>query len=193
MPSIPTHCEHALLPLGTPELKHWSTDIAESRLPFVTLARREGFVSCNPSDSIFPRPFSSSRLISRSVGLVNMGDLGYQRIIRIWVCEHGAYRKQDFRDGQSRAPLVSQDVQAYTAIGVDVRMVDAGGEVDFWWLKWIIGREVYGEEEYTSRIWTITWSHYCCLPVEKIFSNRSRRAWWRRIAAKICEFLVDSL
>lgn len=32
-------------------------------------------------------------------------------------------------------------------------MVDSGGEVDLGWLEWVVGREVDGEEEDTSRVW----------------------------------------
>ena len=61
-----------------------------------------------------------------------------------------------FRDGQSGTPLVSQDVQAYTAIRVDIWVVDPGGKVDFRWFKWVIGRKVYSKEEDTSGVRTIT-------------------------------------
>jgi hypothetical protein len=46
------------------------------------------------------------------------------------------------RDGQSGAPLVSQDIQADAAVRVDVGVVDAGGEVDFRGLERVVGREV---------------------------------------------------
>jgi hypothetical protein len=45
-------------------------------------------------------------------------------------------------DGQSGAPLVSQDVQADAAVGVDVGVVDAGGEVDLRRLEGVVGGEV---------------------------------------------------
>jgi len=32
-------------------------------------------------------------------------------------------------------------------------VVDSGGEVDLGWLEWVVGREVDGEEEDTSRVW----------------------------------------
>ena len=43
--------------------------------------------------------------------------------------------------------MISKDIQADTAIRVDVRVVDAGREIDLGWLKWIVGGEVYGKEE----------------------------------------------
>ena len=57
-----------------------------------------------------------------------------------------------FGDSQRGAPLISQNIQADAAVGVDVGVVDAGGEVDLWWLEGIVGREVNGEEENTSRV-----------------------------------------
>ena len=43
--------------------------------------------------------------------------------------------------------MVSKDIQADTAVGVDVRMVDASREIDLGWLEWIVRGEVYGKEE----------------------------------------------
>jgi hypothetical protein len=56
-------------------------------------------------------------------------------------------------DGQSRAPLVSQNVQADATVGVDVGVVDAGREVDLRWLEGVVGREVDREEEDAARVW----------------------------------------
>ena len=61
-----------------------------------------------------------------------------------------------FRDGQSRAPLVSQNVQADASIAVDVGVVDAGGEVDLGRLEWVVCWEVDCEEEDTARVWGVT-------------------------------------
>ncbi len=57
---------------------------------------------------------------------------------------------------ESRTPLVTKDVQTDAAVGVDVRVVDSGGEVHFWRLEWVVGREVYGEKEYATRVWGVT-------------------------------------
>lgn len=47
-----------------------------------------------------------------------------------------------FGDRKSWTPLVSQNVQAYATVRVDVWMIDAGREIDFGWLEWIIGGKV---------------------------------------------------
>lgn len=58
-----------------------------------------------------------------------------------------------FGDGQSRAPLVSQNVQADTAIRVDVRVVNTGSEVDLRRLEGVVCGEVDGEEENATGVW----------------------------------------
>ena len=58
-----------------------------------------------------------------------------------------------FGDGESRAPLVSQDVQADAAVAVDVRVIDARREVDFWWLEGVVCGEVDCEEEDAAGVW----------------------------------------
>ena len=60
-----------------------------------------------------------------------------------------------FRDGQSRAPLVSENVQADAAVAVDVGVVDAGGEVDLGRLEGVVCGEMDGEEEDTARVWGV--------------------------------------
>ena len=57
-----------------------------------------------------------------------------------------------FGDSQRGAPLISQNIQADAAVGVDIGVVDAGREVDLWWLERIVGREVNGEEENASGV-----------------------------------------
>jgi hypothetical protein len=47
-----------------------------------------------------------------------------------------------FRNGERRAPLVPQDVKTDAAVGVDVGVVDAGGEVDLWRLEGVVCRKV---------------------------------------------------
>lgn len=52
--------------------------------------------------------------------------------------------------------MVPQDIQTDTAIGVDVGVVDASGEVDLRGLEGVVGREVDGKEENASRVWRVT-------------------------------------
>ena len=56
-------------------------------------------------------------------------------------------------NGERRAPLIPQDVQADRAVAVDVGVVDAGGEVDLRGLEGVVCGEVDGEEEDTAGVW----------------------------------------
>lgn len=76
-----------------------------------------------------------------------------------------------FGDGQSRTPLVPQDIQADAAVGVDIRVVNASGEVDLGRLEWVVGREVNGEEEDTARVGGFARSHNRGLPVKLVDSS----------------------
>lgn len=44
------------------------------------------------------------------------------------VCQEGADGQEHFRDGEGRAPIVLQDVQADDALAVDVTVIDSGAE-----------------------------------------------------------------
>lgn len=146
-----------------------------------------------PLDCILASPLSSRSLISWTVGLVDMGDLGNKRIVGIGVCEHRANRQENFGNGQSRTPLVPQDVQADAAVGVDIWVVDASGEVDLGRLEWVVGREVNGEEEDTARVRGFARAHNRGLPVEEVFANGAGGAGRRRVTAEVSELLVDTL
>lgn len=58
-----------------------------------------------------------------------------------------------FGYGKSRAPLVTQDIQANASVGVNVGMIDTCGEVNFGGLKWVVGGEVNGQEENAAGVW----------------------------------------
>ena len=112
-------------------------------------------------NGILSSPFPGRRFVSRAISLVDVCDFRNKRVVRVGVSEHRADREKDwigtismlnglkhiqvectFRDGQSGTPLVSQDVKAYTSVGVDVWMINASSEVYFWWFKGIVGREM---------------------------------------------------
>lgn len=52
--------------------------------------------------------------------------------------------------------MIPQDIQTNAAVGVDVGVIDAGGEVDLRGLEGVVGREVNGKEEDASRVWRVT-------------------------------------
>jgi len=98
-------------------------------------------------DGVLPSPLPGCGFISRSIGLVDMCDLGDERVIGVGVCEHGADGEENFADRQSRAPLVSEDVETDAAIRVDVGVIDASCEVDLGRLEGVICGKVDGQEE----------------------------------------------
>ena len=55
-----------------------------------------------------------------------------------------------FGDGQGRAPLVSQDIQADAAVGIDVWVVDTCCKVYLGRLERVVGWEVDGKEKDTA-------------------------------------------
>ena len=62
------------------------------------------------------------------VGGVLLGDAAHEGVVGVTVREEGAHREEHFRDGQSRAPVVLEDVQADRALTVDVAVVDSRAE-----------------------------------------------------------------
>lgn len=76
-------------------------------------------------------------------------------------CQHRADREQDWvsarrrrtlRDGQCRAPLVPEDIQADAAVRVDVRVVDLGLERDLGRLERVVRGEGDRQEKDTARV-----------------------------------------
>lgn len=102
------------------------------------------------SDGIFASPFPRGRFVPGTVRLVHVSDFRHQRVVGVGVCEHGADRKEHLGDRESRTPLVSEDVKTDAAVGVDVGVVNPGGEVDLRRLEWVVGGEVDVQEENTS-------------------------------------------
>lgn len=122
------------------------------------------------------------------VGFVKLRNIRHQRIVWVGIGQQGTNRKQDLADGQRRAPLVFQNIQADTAIGVDIAMIDASSKVDLRWLEWIIGREVNVQKEDTSGIRRVVWTHDSSLPVEHVIAHRTCRAIRWRILSQIDQF-----
>jgi hypothetical protein len=68
------------------------------------------------------RPPPCRGLVPEAVGLAHVRDLRHQRVVRVWVRQQRADGEQHLGDGQRRAPLVLEDVQADVAVAVDVRV-----------------------------------------------------------------------
>jgi len=125
---------------------------------------------------VFGSPFPCSTVVSSPVRLQELGNVWNQWIIWVGVSEKGTDWQEDFANGQSRTPLILQDIQADTSIRVNVAVINTSGEVNLGWLEGIIGGEVNIQEEHTSSIWRVIWSHDSRLPVEHVIPNWSCRA-----------------
>lgn len=108
-------------------------------------------VVLSPLHCVLASPVASNLIVLGAVGLVHSGRVGHQRVVRVGVAQQRADAQQDLADGQRRAPLVLENVQADAAIAAwkkvrklleqessemgkmklspaDVGMVDLGGE-----------------------------------------------------------------
>ena len=137
---------------------------------------------------VFGSPLPCGTVVSCPVRLQELGNVRNQWIIWVGVSEEGADWQEDFGNGQRRTPLILQDIQADTSVRVDVAVINTSGEVNLGWLEWVIGREVNIQEENTSSVWRVIWSHDSGLPVEHIIPNWSCRAVGWRILAQVDKF-----
>lgn len=171
VPSI-THvsCLRAILPLSHSHRLNIHPRLSRPCTPPHASFARHRRPQASPLDSVLASPLPGGRLVSRTVGLVHVRDLGNERVVGVGVRQHRADGEKHcdlsdispfsmeeavigtFADGQSWAPLITENVETDAAVGVDVGVVDAGGEVDLGRLEGVVGREVDGEEEYASRV-----------------------------------------
>ena len=86
-----------------------------------------------------------------------------------------------------------QDVETDGPVGVDVGVIDLGGEGDLGGLEGVVCGEVDGEEEDPSLIRTVWRTHDGGLPMKQVISYWSSAAlgWW--ISTKVLEFLKKTL
>ena len=115
-------------------------------------------------------------------------DIGDQWIIGVGVRQEGTNREEDLGNGQGRTPLVLQNVQTDSTVGVDVAMVDTSGKMNLWGLERIIGGEVNVEEKDTSGVRRIVGSHNGGLPVEHVITDGSGGTVGWRILSQVDEF-----
>jgi len=147
----------------------------------------------NPLNCVLPGPLSGSGLVAGAVCFVDVSDFGHQGVVWIRVGEHGTNGQQHLRNCQSRRPLISQYIQTYAPIAIDVGVVNASCEIDPRGLEWIIRWKTNLEEKYTAFICALGRSHYCCLPLKHVVTNWTGGTRGRRVTAKIYEFLIDAL
>jgi hypothetical protein len=96
-------------------------------------------------------------------------------------------------NGQSRGPLVFQDIQANSTIGIDIAVIYFGGKSAFRGLERIVRREVDIQEVHTTSIRRVVRSHDSSLPVEEIISNRAGRAVCWGVLGDLRQLLLNTL
>eukprot|EP00562_Extubocellulus_spinifer_P029669 CAMPEP_0178713152 /NCGR_PEP_ID=MMETSP0699-20121125/19261_1 /TAXON_ID=265572 /ORGANISM="Extubocellulus spinifer, Strain CCMP396" /LENGTH=185 /DNA_ID=CAMNT_0020361947 /DNA_START=864 /DNA_END=1418 /DNA_ORIENTATION=+ len=138
-------------------------------------------------------PLPRRAVVAGPVGLQKLSDIRDEGIVGIGIGEEGADAEQDLGDGEGGGPLVLEDVEADPAVGVDVAVVDAGGEVDLGGFEGVVGGEVDVEEEDSAGVRRVVGPHDGGLPVEHIIADGTGRAVCRRILPQIDQFLIDSL
>ena len=124
-------------------------------------------------------------MLNLPVSFEDAGNFWDQRVVRVWITEQRTDRQQHLKgengdnygevdrdDGylancESRRPLGPQDVKADGSIGVDIWMIDSSGERHFGRLERIVSWEVNRQEEYSSLVRTIRWTHDGGLNSEK--------------------------
>nr|GMD64923.1 hypothetical protein Iba_chr12cCG0450 [Ipomoea batatas]GME17207.1 hypothetical protein Iba_scaffold18403CG0710 [Ipomoea batatas] len=62
---------------------------------------------------------------------------------------------------------------------------------NLWRFEWIIRGEMNSNQKHSPSIWAIWGTHYGCLPVKHVLTNRSCAARGRRIFLEILELLQD--
>lgn len=73
---------------------------------------------------VLARPLPGRLLVPGPVRLVDVGDFGDERVVRVGVAQQGADGQEHLGQGQGGRPLLLQDVQADGALRVDVGVVD---------------------------------------------------------------------
>ena len=73
-------------------------------------------------------------------------------------------------------------------------MIDSRGEIDLWWLKWVVSWEVDIQEEDTTGVRRVIGSHDGSLPMVLIFlinwSSRTVGGW---VLTEVDKFFLNSL
>jgi hypothetical protein len=103
-----------------------------------------------------------------SISLIELGNFRDERIIRIGIRKKGTNGKKDFRNCESRRPVVFEDVETDSTTGIDVAVIDFGGKTDLWRFERIVRRELNLKIEHTILIRSLCRTHNCSNPVEEV-------------------------
>jgi len=140
--------------------------------------------------SLGPQPGDAVMLF---VVLQELGrDAAHQRIPRIAVCEERADGEEDFGDGERGRPVVFEDIEANHSLTVDVAVVDACAEEDFWGLERVLWREVDVQEEDSAFVDGTRRSKDGGDPLIEVVSLGPSAAVGGRVQSDFRQFFLDS-
>ena len=132
----------------------------------------------------------------------NFGNLNRKKVLKdrqglgqskgSWLIEGLMIKTSTFLYGESRRPLVFENVKTDSAVAVDVGMVDSGDEGDFRGFEGVISREVDVQEKHPSSVGRVFRPQNSRLPVKLVFVVlRSSRTVRRRVSWQIYQFLFS--
>ena len=79
---------------------------------------------------ILRSPLSGRAIVPSLVRLQKLSNVRNKGVFGVRVSQEGANGKQDLANGQCRTPLVLQNVQANTAVRVDVAVINTCSKMD---------------------------------------------------------------
>jgi len=120
------------------------------------------------------------------------GDAAHQRVARIAIGEQRADGEQYFGDGESRGPVVFEDVEADHALAVDVAVVNSCAEQHLRGFEGVLRGEVYVEEEDTTLVDGAGGAQDGGDPLVQVVSFGSRRAVRRWVQSDLRQLLLDA-
>jgi hypothetical protein len=94
---------------------------------------------------------TKSKSVNRK-NIIKINILRDKRIIWIRVREQRANGEEQLGDSQSRRPVILEDIEADSSFIIDIAVIDLGGELNLWWLEWVILWELELKEKHSSFI-----------------------------------------
>ena len=140
------------------------------------------------SACVLLRPLARGLVVLGLVLQEQLCDLRHERIVRAGIRQQGGDGEQHLGDGEGRAPLVPQDVEADRPARADIAVVDLRREVEL-----LVRREVDLQEEDGPGVGGVRRAHDRGLPAEHVVAGGPRGAACRRVVAQVRELLLNAL
>ena len=80
--------------------------------------------------------------MSGFVRLQKLSNVRHKGIFRVGVGQERTNGEQDLANGQSWTPLIFENVEANSSVGIDIAVVDPSREMDLGRLEWVVRREM---------------------------------------------------